>query len=145
MITVKIKNVDRVAKAISRYPTLSVKHLDRAIKNSLIKIQRRAMKKAPVDTGLLRARWNMSVNFLRGVLKPESKYATFVEYGTKPHWVGIKHLEGWARRHGISPFTVQSKIAKKGTKAQPFLEPAVNEREINNEIDIALDKILKEL
>lgn len=145
MIVVKIQNARQIENAVKRYPELSSKYFKEAIERSLIGIKREAMLKAPVDTGALRARWNMAVRFLRGVLSPVKKYAGAVEYGAKPHFVSVKKLKGWARRHGISPYAVQRSIAKKGTKAQPFLGPAVDEKKINQEFSSALDKVLKKI
>jgi len=55
-------------------------------------------------------------------------YASAVEYGTFPHWVPLKALEKWAmRKFGRKDvaYFVQKKIAEKGTKAKPYMEPAV--------------------
>lgn len=145
MIEVRIKNINEVRKTFSNYPKISAKYIQRAIKISLLKIERRAKEKTPVDTGALRAKWNLNLGFLRGTLAPKSEYASSVEYGTKPHWVSVDKLKGWARRHGISPFAVQHSIANKGTRKQPFLEPAVNENEVSREFEKAINKTLDEI
>jgi hypothetical protein len=62
-----------------------------------------------------------------------SDHAVFVHDGTKPHWVPIAPLEKWARKKLNVPvaeaknvaFAVARKIAKKGTKAKPFLAVAI--------------------
>lgn len=48
----------------------------------------------------------------------------FVEFGTRPHWPPIAAITPWANRHGIAPFLVARAISRRGTKAQPFVEPA---------------------
>lgn len=59
-----------------------------------------------------------------GLDYPGKKYAAFVEQGTRPHWPPPEPLERWASQRGIPVFLVQRAIARKGTKAQPFMEPA---------------------
>lgn len=63
------------------------------------------------------------------------QYAKPVEFGSRPHWAPIAPLEFWVRRklrppsnrvRGIA-FAVQRKIARVGTKAQPYLEPAIGQ------------------
>lgn len=53
------------------------------------------------------------------VVRPSDKadeYAWFIEHGTRPHWVPIAALIGWASRHGVSPYAVQKSIAEHGTE-----------------------------
>ncbi len=147
MITVEIKNLDELKKTLEAYPRVSAKEINSAINKTLVHIQGEAMKKAPVDTGKLRSHWQLRVYDLEGYLRNKMKYAIFVHEGTKPHWVGKKHLQGWANRHGIPVFLVQRAIAKKGTKANPFLKKAIinSERELDRYFETALDNILKKI
>jgi hypothetical protein len=62
---------------------------------------------------------------LVGEIGPSVRYGLFVERGTRPHWPPVAAVSGWARRHGISPFLVARSIARKGTRAQPFMGPAL--------------------
>lgn len=77
---------------------------------------------AGVDTGRLRQGITHEVASdpipLWGKVGTAVKYARYVETGTKPHWVGVRHLEGWARRHHVNVYAVQRKIAKHGTPAR---------------------------
>ena len=55
---------------------------------------------------------------------------SFVEFGTKPHFPPPSALATWARRHGFGPrgeWALARAIAKRGTKARPFLVPALLE------------------
>ncbi|MDI3476926.1 MAG: hypothetical protein PWQ59_451 [Thermoanaerobacterium sp.] len=101
--------------------------------NAMTQMQNIAKRRAPVNTGLLRA----SIN-----LFPEAKlaseyilacgvdYGIYVEYGTSPHYPPISPLKMWSRRvlgdEGAA-YAVQQKIAKQGTPAQPFFRPALDE------------------
>jgi hypothetical protein len=56
-----------------------------------------------------------------------SKYAPYVEFGTRPHWPPIDAIRGWCGLKGIpiaAAFPIARKIAEKGTAAAPFLYPA---------------------
>lgn len=59
-------------------------------------------------------------------VEPVASYATSVEKGSAPHWVSAKagtSLWRWATQKGIPVYAVQRSIAKKGTKAHPFMQP----------------------
>jgi len=66
-----------------------------------------------------------SGNTLTGQVGPSARYGLWVETGTRPHWPPRAPLEGWAHRHGIPVFLVQRAIARHGTRAQPFIGPAL--------------------
>lgn len=116
------------------------------LKSGLI-IESKAKDKAPVDTGLLRAEVETRISdggFTYEVF-PTSKYAAFVEFGTKPHFPPPQALAGWARRHGLSgrEYLIARAIARRGTRPQPFLFPAY-EAEKDNFIE-SIKRILKSL
>ena len=52
-------------------------------------------------------------------------YARPVEFGSRPHWVSVRHLQAWADLKGINVYAVRWSIATKGTRPQPFFNPAV--------------------
>lgn len=66
-------------------------------------------------------------------------YAKAIEFGSRPHWPPPGSLARWARlKLGVPAARVQSvdylirrKISKKGTKAQPFLNPALDQTRRN--------------
>lgn len=77
-------------------------------------------------TGDLRQSVKWDVTGLTATIGPTAKHAEFVENGTKPHWTSIRpgsSLYKWATLKGIPPGAVQRSIARKGTKAHPFVEP----------------------
>ena len=83
--------------------------------------------KATVTTDMaeLRQSINKQVDNKSAVIGTNVEYAPYVEFGTRPHKAPISALKGWADRHGIPVGAVWMSIAKKGTKAQPFLLPAL--------------------
>ena len=43
-------------------------------------------------------------------------------HNSRPHYPPLRALEGWARRHHVSPYVVQRAIARHGTKAHRMFE-----------------------
>lgn len=111
-----------------------------------------ARLRVPVDQGNLRrflairpsAKSSSGAVLVQSVIAPgkQTPYAAGVEEGTRPHWItgeDFENLQGWAKRKlGDAKFAyaVRHNIAKRGTKAQPFLEPA--SREVEPQVDIIL-------
>lgn len=81
-----------------------------------------------VNTGILRASIIPEVNIhgseMTGVVGSNVKYAPYVEFDTKPHWVPKGVLALWAKRHHVKESVVRWSIARKGTKGKHFLENA---------------------
>lgn len=70
----------------------------------------------------------------------DAPYAAAIEFGTKPHGVNPKNLEGWIRRKlGVKDekeikkisFLISNAIKKRGTKPQPFISPAIEKARMN--------------
>ena len=100
---------------------------------SMLKMQELAIQKCPVDTGRLRSSIILepvSEGYDEYILADGVEYGAGVEYGTRPHPVSPEDLRGWARRkfgdESIA-FAVAKKIAKYGTRPQPFFRPALDE------------------
>jgi HK97 gp10 family phage protein len=56
------------------------------------------------------------------------KYASYVEFGTRPHWPPVDALKDWAAKKlgdESLAFVVARAISRRGTKAQPYLGPAL--------------------
>jgi HK97 gp10 family phage protein len=92
-----------------------------------------ARRKAPKDTGKLRASIKAVRKGLRSVVTVGVPYGAFVEFGTRPHFPPVSALAGWAKRKGMQPILAAMAIAKHGTKAQPFLRPAAAAMRATNE------------
>lgn len=153
MIELEIKGFNKLQMAMSKYPAISEKHINKGIRNSLIRIQDQAKREAPFGgTGNLRGRWDLNVGRFEGKLGSGAKnkgfyYGPAVEYGTRPHYVSPKTLSGWAKRKGLNPYAVSKSIQRKGTKANPFFQRSIDKQEKNvqKEFNKALDNILKEI
>jgi HK97 gp10 family phage protein len=83
---------------------------------------------APRDTGRLQGSIHHTIAGgganLTGRVGPSVQYAIFVEKGTRAHFPPIGAISGWAKRHGVHPFALGRAIARRGTRAQPFVQPA---------------------
>ena len=84
-------------------------------------------------------------------------YWKYVEYGTRPHWTGVKRLLDWIKIKPVIPevrngkkaptieqlsYMIQRKIAREVTPAQQFFWNSVDETttEFQAEIEAALEK-----
>ena len=95
-------------------------------------VEAKAKEKAPVDTGRLRNSIATQIAQTRAIVAANVLYAPFVEFGTKPHFPPPAALQPWARRHGFpkgmaGAYMVARAIARRGTRAQPFMAPALQQ------------------
>jgi len=145
-------NMRRIAEDLHGKPMVS------AMTRAVLIVERKAKKNAPVDTGGLR---NSITHFvessrgfnpvLKGIVGTNVKYAPYMEKGTgtfvgrPPHKVPMAAVEGWARRHGISPYLVAKAIMDKGgLEGRFYLTNAIeqSEREIMNILQTAVRVIV---
>jgi len=117
----------------NRFKGVILKKQKEILFRSMVKMQEIATMKCPVDTGRLRSSINLDPIFLGAwnyTLSVGVDYGIDVEYGTSPHMVPVKELEGWSRRvlgSADAAFPVALKIAERGTPAQPFFRPSYDE------------------
>ena len=79
------------------------------------------------DMNQLRSSLFTTVKNKVGEVGTNAEYAAAYEFGSRPHWAPKKAIVDWAGRRGLSKEIGQRiwiSIAKKGTKAHPFLHPA---------------------
>lgn len=80
--------------------------------------------RVPVDSGELRASISVRVESDKVIVGPTAPYASYVEFGTKPHEIRPKNPDG-ALRFKVNGEYVYAKVVNHpGTKAQPFVQPA---------------------
>lgn len=119
------REMERIAGELHGMPMLT------AMRTSALLVERDAKQNAPVDTGRLRASITSQVmttgamgRNVRGVVGSNVIYSAAVELGSKPHFPPVRALETWARRKGLNAWAVAKGIAKRGTKAQRYLQRA---------------------
>lgn len=147
-VELQIKGFDTLIKQIEKYPSISEKHIGSAISRSLVRILGQEKQQAPVGvTGNLRDNWKIDITRFAGSLRSNAPYSMAVHMGTGPHKVSGESLKAWAARKGLNPWAVAKSIAKKGTKANPFLRRSIDieGENVNREFSNALSGILKEV
>ncbi|MDP9381234.1 MAG: HK97 gp10 family phage protein, partial [Chloroflexota bacterium] len=128
----------------------------RTMEKAVLMVQAEAQRRAPVDTGTLRRSITGQVRPLGaqpagslsarkvgnafpgqkvgtvGVVGTKLNYARAVEFGRRPgKRPPTARLRGWARRRTGSAdnaYPVARAIGRRGTRPQPFLEPALEAR-----------------
>jgi hypothetical protein len=127
-VTLHVEGADRLTAALRRSPQVVATEQVRAMTRSLLLVEGDARRNVRQDTRQLMNsithRQRMAGDALVGEVGPSVRYGAYVERGSRPHWPPRAPLEGWARRHGVSVFVVQRAIARRGTRARPFLRPA---------------------
>jgi hypothetical protein len=125
----------QVRDLLARAPEATRVRLKKLIEAGAIDIQREMTMATPVgvhggSAGLRGSvRYKLDLDGLRAEVKPAVPYADAVETGSKPHWVPLSAIEDgqplgdWAKLKGIDPAILRFSIAKKGTKAHPFIQP----------------------
>ena len=124
---VVIKVDDKRIKAALKDAALIKGPVATFLKKSAFTIEGRAKELAPVDTGRLRSGVQTKLGPFRAVVAATVFYSPYVEFGTRPHFPPVEALRGWARRHRQNPWAVAMAIAKRGTRAQPFMRPGAEQ------------------
>lgn len=121
--------------------------LDRSIKKSVILLERYAIQETPTDQGRLRNDFHTEFKRSFGRLFNPTKYAIFVHEWTRPHYAPIDKLKWRADRHWIPVGALRLSIARKGTKANPFMDRAVEqwEKEVDEIFASEIDKMFLEI
>jgi hypothetical protein len=85
-------------------------------------------------------RYSYNAALLRAEVEPNVPHAKRLEEGGPPIYLSVapgKPLRKWADFKGLNPYAVRNSIAKKGTKAHPFVEPTYQKMKPIVEKDIA--------
>jgi len=127
--SLKIDGLERFQRGLQTATAATPAELRVAMVEATLIVEGEARRLAPRDTGRLQGSISSRISgggaSIVGEVGPSVAYGLYVERGTRPHWPPTAALGGWARRHGISPFAVARGIARKGTRAQPFVQPAL--------------------
>lgn len=88
----------------------------------------------PVDEATLKKSGHIEREFLKKTIIYDTPYATYIEFGTRPHFPPVKPLQEWAKRvlrlsdaeAKSAGWAIAKKISERGTEPQPFLRPAID-------------------
>ena len=140
MTKIQLKIDDQQLMALfNTAPERVLSALDMLVTSGSLSLQEKAIEGAPTGaTGLLRnsiqAKPTRNVGgIVSGGAITAHAYAAAVENGTRPHFPPVEALKPWVKaKFGLSieaeiahvAFMIARKIAKRGTKAQPFMRNA---------------------
>lgn len=129
---IEVRGLKEFQKDIGRFPTEAKVEFQKAmiVSTSKLKgdVQGNITSKGISNTGQLRRSVSViKAHFDKGIVGVGERYGLYVERGTRPHFPPVAPLERWAQtklgQSGLG-FVIARKIAQRGTKAQPFVEPA---------------------
>lgn len=96
---------------------------------------REAILNTPKSTGTLAKSIMRDIEPTHAKIYPTLMYGLYVHEGTKPHGIPKSEIQPggslyrWAKKKGIDPYLVARAIARKGTKAQPWLAQTMDKSE----------------
>jgi len=147
-ITIKVKNLDRIQMMFKKAPMKMTTALHKAINRIVLKIERDAKRNAPVNKkggggNLRQSIRSMMIGPARGKVEAGAGYAVFVHEGTRPHIIRIRQRKVLANKREGKIFG--KVVHHPGTKANPFLQKAVDDNEnfIDKEFESAVKKVFK--
>lgn len=154
-ITISTKGTNQLLRKLERMGPAARDAASKVVTRGVFQISADAKRFATdsSDTGRLRDSIAPDVKRTNrgtvGRVEAHAKYASAVEFGTRPHFPPVDALRDWARRRlgdENLAFVVARAISERGTKAQPFMRPAFNrnrkkiEGEFRREIKRAVTK-----
>jgi len=157
---VKTKGFDQQIQNLKGYNQVAIQENRKAMNQAVKLVERVGKINAPVNFGVLRAKIHGEVRqagpgMVIGVIGSYAEHGAPVEKGSDPHWPNIPSLALWVQRklrvarkdvQNVT-FLVARAISRRGTKAQPYLEPAFEDSqdEIKGFFQQALENIVKRL
>lgn len=168
-INVKIKGLKEVEKLLGKQGQQRLlREISEEMEIKAQEVRTKAVQKAPVDTGLVRAGIDVEGKDLRWVIYTVAEYAGYVEFGTKGKvsippemkeeadkfrgdkgtYAEFKQaIDEWMRRKGIPEdalWPIMAKIMGQGIEPQPFMWPAFQEgtKGIEKDIDAVIQRYL---
>jgi HK97 gp10 family phage protein len=148
--TLESKDIERFTKYLASNPDVMLRYARIMLDKSTLTIERDAKQLAPSNEGTLRKGIMSTIYPLYSKVISTAEYSIYVHEGTRPHFPPIQpgsSLDRWANKKGIPTFMVAKAIAQKGTKAQPFMNDAMekNQSTINEYAKEMLDNTATEL
>lgn len=124
-------NTRAYERGLRRYFGGMSEDVRRAVERTRVDVQTEARRRAPVDTGRLRSsivsRAEGSGRSVGYVIGTNVNYAAAVEYGTAPHVIKPKYKGALYWPGAAHP---AAQVNHPGTRAQPFMRPAIEMTEI---------------
>ena len=135
-------DAEDVKRVFRMYPSAAIRATNNLIAASAIDTQRAMRQEVNVGAtgdGRRAIKYKLDPANLSAEVIPDFPYAEALENGSRPHYVSVKpgsSLYRWANHKGINPYAVRASIAKKGTRAHPFVKPVYERAKITVPRDI---------
>lgn len=101
---------------------------ERAIELTAIEVWGNVKEESPVDQGLLAGSWQLAQSApMEWRIYTGVAYALDVHEGTDPGPRPFGPIEDWALRKGLPPGPIWQSIQRHGTRANPFVDRAIDE------------------
>jgi HK97 gp10 family phage protein len=127
MIEIEIEGLDEAIRLLDAFPETVKTQVAATLATAAYETEAEAKRLAAVDTGGMRSAIRArQVGPLEWEVR-SPRPGVYVEFGTRPHFPPLAPITAWARRHGIekAAFAIARKISRVGTRAQPFMRPAL--------------------
>ena|SRR3990167_3924947 len=146
-VSIQIKGLDKLIKNFKGSPLLLKKEIGKTVRDSELMLQRTSKKEVPVQTGNLQKSISIlsRVNPFSGGITAKAKYASAVEYGSRPHIIKARSAKVLANKKTGQVFG--RTVRHPGTKANPFMHRTADKEKgsILKKFELALDNIAKGL
>ena len=147
-IQVHTQKVENMASGLNRnLPKAITRGINKFTERLANEIRKEAKLRGHKNTGFLSSPRGTFVRKKQGIWEVKMpKYITFLEKGTRPHFIPRKFItELWARKHGMSFGTFRAIVAKKGTKPHPFTQSVVNRevRRLKKTVEKEMNKTIR--
>lgn len=142
-VVLTLHNYDEIRELFRKYPSKVAGGVQKAIQRSILIIESRAKREAPVNKQTGGGNLRQSIkSSMRGKASGEvsvgAEYAVYVHEGTRPHEIRPVYKKALANTRTGQFFG--RLVMHPGTKANPFLERAVQQSE--GDVNREFDKIL---
>ncbi len=125
---IEVKEIKgRVLQKLPQATRIIGGELQLALRDASTLVWQRSIETAPASIGVLKKSITRDLYPTYGKIYPTVQYGLYVHEGTAPHWPPLSEIKPggsiyrWAQKKGIPPFLVARAIARKGTKAQPWM------------------------
>ena len=127
-ISLTSKDMENFIRYLRLNSDVMLRYAKVAMEKSIFLLEREMKRRAPSSEGKLRQGIKSTILPLRGSVVSTKEYSIYVHEGTRPHWPPYRpnsSLDRWAKKHNIPTYLVARAIARRGTKAQPFIDETI--------------------
>jgi len=149
---IHLENLNEIREVFERFPGIADAEIQDGLERAGKLVTRTEKEEVPIGvSNQLRQSISMRLIPNNVTITPNKNYSIFVHEGTRPHFVSIndpRHpLKIWAIKKGLNPYAVQRSIAKKGTRANQFVDRTVRkaEPEVKRIFVDVLESIIKKI